>query len=125
MKPDSFRFYDHKPDPELQKMQADINAINARITQIEDLTIVKFITKIDGRPPDPADSHLGQRVSLTHSDWADGFTDFFIWRKHHVLAWKVSPTGKSLVVFKHLYPDDYPEPVAKFIAELNPDGSAS
>ena len=49
MKPDSFRFYDHKA--ELDKMQADINAINTRITQIEDLTIVKFITKIDGLPP--------------------------------------------------------------------------
>jgi len=121
MKADDFRFYNVKPD--LPDLQAEMAERAARIDRIVDTTMLKFIAKIDGRPADPADGKFGARVELMHSDWKDGFTNFFVWRKHNVLAWKISPASKALVTFKHIYPDDYPEPLAAFIADLNPDGT--
>lgn len=93
----------------------------ARVTQSIEQNLGAFIRKIEGGviPDFDTVSEHGKRVvvesKLGPGDWAE----FFVWRKHNVLAWRYGRPGEeAAVIFCHLYPDDYPEALANFIAEL-------
>ena len=100
-------------------------AVANRIAVAVQLNIQRFVEKIErkaGRAiPQDVESlkEFGQVIQLE-----PGLRDkylyqhYFIWRKHNVLAWRHDLANGKLIEFEHLFPDDWPEPIANYIRRL-------
>lgn len=111
-----------KADDINPSIEAEIRRrIIERVAAALDTNIAAFIRRVDGgtMPSDVATlQRFGHRVQMKDAEGTQ-WAEFFIWRKHDVLAWRYGRPGEeAAVIFCHLYPDDWPEPLAKFIADL-------
>jgi hypothetical protein len=93
-----------------------IHELAKRIAVVVDENLSAFIRKIDGRFP--AREEIAEHGRFVQIDQQSNVR-FFVWRKHNVLSIRYGTTDEpAAVVFCHLYPDDWPEPLANFISEL-------
>lgn len=102
---------------------SDMQAMIAkRIASMVDANIGAFIRKLEGGvlPDFETVSQFGHRCVLHNvQDPAKDWAEFFVWRKNNVIAWRYGVPGQPYpVVFCHLFPDDWPEPLAQFIASI-------
>ena len=99
-------------DPEYNLREELAKRVAASIDQACRAFVIKFEGEL------PAESEIINHAHFIQID-GDPAAKFFIWKKHNVLAIRLGSMDQpAAVVFCHLFPDDWPEPVANFIAGL-------